>query len=188
MDHRFRPHRVGRGFLRTVLFVCLVLVLCGCSESTREKSPPLTDEAKRAAIEKMYAEYKKSFPEVPEVTVDELIALQADGNVVIVDGREPAERAVSMIPDAISKETFEQDIESYRDSTIVAHCTIGYRSGKYAAELRKKGLNAFNLKGSILSWVHAGREVVDSEGRPTRRVHVYGEKWNLLPEGYEAEW
>lgn len=188
MDHGFHTQLTRRGFFPRALFLCLVLVLCGCSESTREKAPPLTDEAKRAAVEKMYAEYKKSFPEVPEVTVDELTAMQADGNVVIVDGREPPERAVSMIPNAISKESFERDIERYRDSTIVTHCTIGYRSGKYAAELRKKGFNAFNLEGSILSWVHAGREVVDSQGRPTRRVHVYGEKWNLLPEGYEAEW
>ena len=29
---------------------------------------------------------------------------------------------------------------------------------------------------------------VDADGQPTKRVHIYGAKWNLLPEGYEAVW
>ena len=74
------------------------------------------------------------------------------------------------------------------DATIVAHCTIGYRSGKYVAKLQRQGLDALNLKGSILSWVHAGQPVVTFEGEETKRVHVYGQKWDLLPQGYKAVW
>ena len=47
--------------------------------------------------------------------------------------------------------------------------------------------DAVNLKGSILPWVHAGQELVDDTG-PTRRVHVHGREWGLLPAGYEPVW
>jgi len=188
----FRSHQAGRGLFRTSLLMCLALVIGACDRSAsvvrREGAAALSDEAKRAAIETMYADYKRSFPEVPDITPDRLAAMQAEGDVVIVDVREPEERSVSMIPGAISKEAFEQAIERYKDSTIVAHCTVGYRSGKYAGKLRKKGLEVFNLKGTILAWVHAGKDVVDADGRKTRKVHVYDEEWNLLPEGYEALW
>ncbi|GMV90880.1 MAG: hypothetical protein AMXMBFR82_06580 [Candidatus Hydrogenedentota bacterium] len=108
--------------------------------------------------------------------------------MVLVDVRTEDEREISGIPDAISKAKFEQYEDAYADKTIVTYCTIGYRSGIYAETLREKGLDARNLRGSILSWVHEGRPVVDPEGAETRRVHIYGPEWNLLPEGYTAVW
>jgi hypothetical protein len=30
--------------------------------------------------------------------------------------------------------------------------------------------------------------VVDAGGAPTRKVHVYGRRWNVLPEDFEAVW
>ena len=62
--------------------------------------------------------------------------------------------------------------------------SVGYRSGSEAARLRRDGLDARNLRGGILEWCHAGQPVVNAGG-PTRRVHVYGARWNFLPEGYE---
>ena len=61
---------------------------------------------------------------------------------------------------------------------MVAYCTIGMRSGLYTKELRERGIEAYNLMGSVLSWSHAGRDFEGADG-PTRRVHVYGATWDL---------
>ena len=45
--------------------------------------------------------------------------------------------------------------------TVIAYCTIGVRSGFLVRSLRRRGVNAVNMAGSILSWCHAGGELVD---------------------------
>lgn len=152
-------------------------------------APPDGDAAKRAEIERQYAGYRAEFPDVPEYEASELIELAPVAELpIFIDARTPEEQAVSMIPGAITKEAFEARKEDYRDYDIVTYCTIGYRSGLYAKELREEGFRAGNLKGSVLSWAHSGGQFLDAEGKPTTRVHVYGEKWNLLPDGYEPVW
>jgi len=159
-----------------------MLCAAGCP---KEQPKGLSDEAKRDAIEAMYREYKKSFPETPDVRVEQVVAWQTRKRVVLLDARGPRERQVSIIPGAISAEEFEKGSDKRRKDVIVAYCTIGYRSGLLAADLRERGFDAYNLKGGILAWVHAGRKIVDGRGE-TKRVHVYAPKWNLVPEGYEA--
>ena len=159
------------------VLACMLATAAGCAGSS--------DADRLARIERMYRNYKKSFPDTPELTVKELSDSRDGSDTVIVDVRESAERDVSVIPGAISKEALEQNIEQYRGRRIVTYCTIGYRSGLYAKALRAKGLDAHNLRGSILAWTHAGQEVTDDDG-VTRRVHVYGQEWDLLPAGYEA--
>ncbi len=162
--------------------VCLLAVACGSEEAA-----PRSDADKRERIEALYRRYKRSFPETPEVTVDELLAMRGREETVIVDGREGAEREVSMIPGAISLEEFERGIDEHKDRAVVVYCTIGYRSGLVTKSLHERGLRAYNLRGGILAWLDAGQEVADAEGE-TRRVHVYGSKWDLAPEGYETVW
>jgi hypothetical protein len=41
---------------------------------------------------------------------------------------------------------------------------------------------------SLLAWSHAGGPLVDGEGRPTKRLHVFGARWDLAAEGYEPVW
>ena len=66
--------------------------------------------------------------------------------------------------------------------TVIAYCTIGVRSGFFVRSLRRRGVNAVNMAGSILSWCHAGGELVDGvTGAPTNRVHVYGATWYVAP-------
>lgn len=174
--------------LKTIAMGALLVGVANCAEgpATRPNADP--DAADRTEIDAMYADYRKDFPDVKEISAEELVDLRKREDVVVVDVREPREMAVSMIPGAISKTEFEQKIDEFKNRPIVTHCTIGYRSGVYAEELKQRGIDAMNLKGSILSWVHAGQPVVDAEGRETKRVHVYGKKWDLLPEGYEAVW
>ena len=147
----------------------------------------LTDEQKLERINELYEKYKRSFPDVPDVSVKELIAMRKEKDVVLVDGRKKREQRVSMLPGALPSREFEKNIEEYKDRTIVVYCTIGSRSGYYTRDLIEKGFTAYNLRGSILAWIHAGQKLV-SEGKETRRVHVYGRRWNLAPEGYEAVW
>ena len=145
------------------------------------------DQARRARIDDMYRDYRRAFPEVPEVTAAELLALPDTVPVILVDVRSEAERDVSVIPGAITPEELRATGDRYRGHRVVCYCTIGYRSGVAARRLREEGWAAENLAGSLLAWVDEGGRLVDADG-PTRRVHVYGRRWNLLPPGYEPVW
>jgi rhodanese-related sulfurtransferase len=59
------------------------------------------------------------------------------------------------------------------------------RSGLEAGRLRAAGLAAVNFSGSLLSWTHEGYPLVDAAGRPTKRLHVFNQKFALQGEGYE---
>ena len=147
----------------------------------------MTNDEKRAQIEAVYARSKRLFPEVPELTVEELDRLSTTTSVVLVDVRADKEQRISMIPGAVTAQEFERFPDRFRNETIVAYCTVGHRSGLYVKKLLSQGWQAFNLKGAILAWTHAGRELVDDQG-PTRRVHVAGSKWSLEADGYDPTW
>ena len=151
------------------------------------RTGPLSDEEKRRRIEKLYANSRTHFPEVSEVTVEELDRLRETADVVLVDVRNPPEREVSIIPGAVTSEEVLGNPDAYGDKTLVAYCTIGHRSGLVAKELQARGQRIFNLKGAILSWTHSGRDL-EHDGEPTRRVHVAGPKWSLEASGYEPVW
>jgi len=168
-------------FVAPTVLVTGMLFSTGCGASAGG-----SDAEKSKRIEEMYAEYQKDFPAVQGLTADELISGQGD-DIVLVDVRGAEEQAVSMIPGAITQEAFEADRERYGSARIVTYCTIGARSGKYAAELQAAGLDVRNLEGSILAWTHAGGDLAGPDG-PTRKLHVYGRRWNLAADGYEAVW
>jgi sodium/bile acid cotransporter 7 len=168
----------------------VVLGLFGWLAAASACGPPTSElaaEQQRERIDEMFETFRRDFSGVPNITVEELARMQADGDVTVVDVRPAAEREVSMIPGAISSDELEADLDRYRDRPIVTYCTIGYRSGVYAEKLREQGLDALNLRGSILAWTHAGKPLVDANG-PTQRLHVYGERWDLAADGYETVW
>ena len=92
------------------------------------------------------------------------------------------------IAGAITEAKFRAGRNGLVDRKIVVYCTIGARSGEYAEGLREKGFDAYNLAGSILAWAHAGKPLVDTEGKTTKHLHVYGREWDLAPDGYETQW
>ncbi len=149
---------------------------------------PVKYEDRFQRLQDMYADYRKAFPDVADITPAAAKQRAAKTELVFVDVREKSEQNVSMIPGAITAARFEADFDRYRKQQIVVYCTIGSRSGIYARDLLGKhpNLKIRNLAGSILAWAHAGRPLQTPDGKPTKRVHVYGPKWNLLPEGYEA--
>ncbi len=164
--------------LATAGLICLIFLGC------QNEQPSST---KQERIDEMYKEYKKSFPDVPDITVQKMLERKKEEELVLVDAREPQERAVSMIPDASPVTEFEKHMDQLKDRPIVVYCTIGYRSAEYTKELQKKGFDAFNMKGGILAWTHTGRPLV-TDSTQTNRVHVYGEKWDLAADGYESTW
>ncbi len=150
---------------------------------------PETDEDRRARIAEMYEGYRKEFPDVPSISATELQRRLAQGDpLLLVDARAPAERQVSTLPGAVPSEAIEADPAAYVGRSLVAYCTIGYRSGLWAAKMRGQGLDVTNLEGSVLSWTHAGGELVGADGQPTRQVHVYGPTWDLAETSFEALW
>lgn len=165
-------------FLRLVPLLGLAMLACGAA--------PLSDADKLAKVEGLYEGYRQDFPGVPEMTVQEALALAAQGQVTFVDVRPPEERAVSTLPGAVTLEAVQAHAEAYRGKPLVGYCTISYRSGQAAKSLLALGLDYRNLRGGILAWTLRGGTVVDPAGTPVRRIHVYGRTWNYPPAGYEA--
>lgn len=156
------------------------VLACGSAAQT-------SDDEKLTRIHEMAAEIAADFPKVPVLTPDELSTLLDSTHVVLVDAREQREREVSIIPGAIAREAFEAIRSEFADRRVVVYCTIGQRSAEYVEQLREAGIDAWNLEGSIVAWTHTGGELVDKDG-PTRRLHVYGARWDLAASGYQTVW
>ncbi len=146
---------------------------------------PMTESAKTHRITELFDVYSPEFPNAPGITATELSARVQP--VVLVDVRTPEEQFVSRIPGAMDHQDFEKSIADYSDSTIVAYCTIGYRSGLYTEALIERGFDAKNLEGGIVAWTHVDGPLSNQWG-DTKEVHVYGRKWDLVADGYQATW
>ncbi len=164
-----------------ILGAAISSVALACDGATPSQS------AKRQTLERMIDETRREFPGVPGLDVARIRNLHEDGSIVFIDTRTPEERAVSTLPGAITVEAYLEHPDRYAGRVAVAYCTVGYRSAQVTARLNADGHDVRNFEGSILAWTHAGGELVGPAG-PTRRVHVYGERWNLVADGYEAVW
>lgn len=125
----------------------------------------------------------------PNVTVDQIRELQLNDpdqtRFIIVDVRSEAESNVSVIPGAITKSEFETNRDQHRDKQVIAYCTVGVRSGNFAAMLNKDGWDAHNYLGSILDWCDNGLPLTTSDGTATTRVHTYSKCFSV-PKEYDA--
>lgn len=176
--HASRPHASIR--FAATLIVCL-MCFGGCGSD----DPPADDASRLARAEYLYLEYRQSFPTVPEVTAAQAMRMLADGQAVLVDIRERRETEVSMIAGAITAEHYERAPHVYSDRTAIIYCTIGSRSGHYAQRLHKRGVATANLRGGVLLWAHEGGPFL-AGAEPTRLVHVYGQRWDLLPQSFQS--
>lgn len=151
---------------------------------------PQNTPHKDKVVKAMADAIAKKYSGAPQLSIEEL--KQNQGKLVLVDVRSKEEIKVSKIRGAVTREYFEKKLNSepgfYKDYKVVAYCTIGERSSQYAIELKKKGLNAHNLKESILGWAHRKLPLITPSGEETKKVHVYGEAWNLLPKDYQGIW
>lgn len=176
------------GLILIVLFVFILIVLFFKWRGKRGD----TDDDRKRECDRMFELYNKFTGSPPELSYSEYHQLLRDQPVVLVDCRTKEEQAVSMLPDAITKEEFELKKEALKHSAIVCYCTIGMRSGRFVQQLLAqefKNQPVFNLRGSVLGWIHHGLAVIDPETKKTvKKVHVYGKTWDLAPREYETVW
>lgn len=159
---------------------------CACATLLLPASATtLTDAEKKRRIETMIGEFEHKW-NVPQIDAAAAQHALKDANTVLLDVREEKELKVSTIPGAITKRDFEKNPDAYKTKKIIVYCTIGYRSAWYAARFNKRGYQMHNLRGSLLLWAHANGPLVNTQGEPTRRLHVYGRDWDLLPTGYQS--
>lgn len=164
------------------LVLVSLLTIEGCGRS------PATSVERAVMVDVLAKEVQADYPDVRHLSARDLMVLLDDREeVLLVDVRGDAERAVSTLPGAISQSDFEVLAEDIGGRTVVAYCTIGVRSSRFAREMKQRGIEVTNLNGSILAWTHAGGSLV-AEGQETHRLHVYGPRWDLAAEGYEGVW
>ncbi len=137
---------------------------------------------------KLVDECKEKYPHAHWIDLSEFIERSGSESWVIVDAREEDEMAVSTIPKAISMDDFCANLESYRGTAILIYCTIGCRSGDAAESLMIDGVQTHNLWGGVIAWALHGNPFITSDGEETYRVHVFDEKWNVIPPPYETIW
>ena len=119
--------------------------------------------------------------DTPTLSIAELRKRREE--VILLDTRSREEYEVSHIPGArwvgYDDFTAERVADLPRDTTVVAYCSVGYRSERIGDKLRDAGFaQAYNLHGSIFKWVNLGYPIVDNEGRRTNRIHGYNEQWS----------
>ncbi|MCJ7773160.1 MAG: rhodanese-like domain-containing protein [Desulfobacterales bacterium] len=145
----------------------------------------LSDNRKKEIVDQLYNGYAKDLPEVGDIKPDEVIRLLKKNRVVLIDVRTPAEMGISILPGAVIKDDYLKEPNKYKKVTVVAYCTIGYRSGIFAKKMAAKGLDVKNMAGGLLGWVFEGGRVYH-EKKEVKRIHVYGPKWDYPPSGYES--
>jgi sodium/bile acid cotransporter 7 len=184
-SHRRNIKKGVKQWPTIALLSSLLIVILGPAVSA-SGDRQLSDAEKKGVVYRLYAGYKKEFPAVKDISPQRAMELMNQNMVVFVDTRKPAEIAVSKLPGAVSKPDFLSDPDRYQNMTIVAYCTISYRSGVFAREMSKQGITVMNLQGGILAWILEGGKVYGKSGEVVKRVHVYGDKWDYVPAGYES--
>ena len=126
---------------------------------------------------------------VPGITVQQLRMLQETEQpaqtFVVVDVRAPQETSVSVIPGAITLAQFHAERQTHAGKLVIAYCTSGARSARVVRQLRSQGMDARDLRGSILAWCQAQMPLSTLDGQPTKRVHVASAA-NRVPRAYKA--
>lgn len=170
----------GAWLARSVATLAVVFLVAGLTTAEAD------DAGKLEAVYSMYAAYRAEFfPGVTDIYPRAAMALVEAGKAVFIDTRQPDEMAVSMLPGAVTREQFLAAPARYAGKTAVAYCTISYRSGLFARDMAAKGVRIYNLAGGLLAWALEGGKLYDAAGE-TRRIHVYGPKWDYPPQGYES--
>lgn len=103
---------------------------------------------------------------------------------LFIDSRSKAEFDTSHLKDAVWVGYENADLSKLegisKNQSIIVYCSVGYRSEKIAEQLKKKGFeNVKNLYGGIFEWVNQDGQVVDAEGKPTKKVHAYNRMWGV---------
>ena len=155
--------------------IVALLVLTGCE--------PPQDDITWMQVE---ARIREAFPGVPSIDTAGLSELLEDParTVVLLDAREAEEFAVSHLGGALRATSIEHAAAlvdgAPTGATIVAYCSVGYRSARLVAALRARGrTQVYNLEGSIFRWANEDRPLYRGDV-PVRDVHPFDEAWGVL--------
>ena len=147
---------------------------------------------RRAALALVTRGIRREFPDVRRVSTAELARETTSPRIVLLDGREPAEYAVSHLPGARlfppGTDPAQGLADLPKDAPVVVYCSVGYRSASAARALTAAGFrDVRNLEGSIFQWANEDRPLVRGESAsdgsaaaPASRVHPYNPRWGLL--------
>lgn len=104
-----------------------------------------------------------SLPEITATQANEAIAAGA----TVLDVREIEEfeaghifGAISLPLSTIVDECQRTEIKGY----VIVNCRSGARSARATSFLRTLGIDAVNLTGGVIAWVHAGLPLVTDDG------------------------
>lgn len=109
-----------------------------------------------------------NFPEIEDITAEELRSKQKD--VRIVDVRRPDEWVgeYGHIPDAalITLDTLPDRLDELpKDQTVVFVCRSGGRSAQAAAFARQNGFDrVYNMRGGMIDWTQKNFETEERHG------------------------
>ena len=141
------------------------------------------EESLAQRIDALYQEIEADVINAPAISAQAI--LREVPAPIWVDVRSAHEREISGISGAISIAELPTALKAGK-RPVVVYCTVGYRSGLAVLALKKQGIAARNLRGGILAWLAAGGQIVDASGKQTRKVHVYGKSWAVVPDVFEA--
>jgi rhodanese-related sulfurtransferase len=153
--------------LNLIWIACLV-VGCGSAEAD--------------SMEKLLAEIRQKYPDVPQLSTEKLAAWLEDKTreaPLLIDARTEKEYAVSHLPGARRAEpgpTLEALLAEVPTHTpAVVYCSVGVRSSRMAEGLIQRGYtNVFNLEGSLFKWANEERPLAEGEDGV---VHPYNRRW-----------
>ena len=130
---------------------------------------------------------RTTFRDVPSITTAELATWLADPGQtppLLLDARAPEEFAISHLRHAQLATDVRTAAAQLRDlpasQTVVAYCSVGFRSGKLVHGLLAEGVSrVFNLEGSLFQWANEQRPLYRGETQVCE-VHPYDHKWGQL--------
>lgn len=129
-----------------------------------------------------------SFPDVTSISTNQLAALLDDPSrdVTLLDVREADEFAVSHLLGAVQVSSINEAATliaaAPAHTTIIAYCSVGYRSAAFLAALQEhSNRKLYNLEGSLFRWANENRPIYRGSKR-VEEVHPFSPSWGELLE------
>lgn len=165
-----------------LIYACSFLILQGCLPSSPDQ---VQDKAHWVRV--MSETTEQQNPDIKALSYPDWKYREEQGEAfVLIDVREPAERDVSTLADAVTLEQWRAQHPGPTDVTPLFYCTNGKRSLEQARRAKQAGhQQATYIKGGLLDLAHRQVEFVH-QGAPTKTVHGLSEAWNFFPESYHV--
>jgi rhodanese-related sulfurtransferase len=170
------------GILVTGIVLVLLLIGMASIKNATVLWAPKNDSVTWDAV---FGWIQHDWPEVPQMSTDELARRMAAGNGAgpfLIDVRTREEYKVSHLPGAVWAGTPSEIAAALRTvpGPVVLYCSVGVRSSKAAANLMRSGrANVFSLQGSIFKWANEGRPLI-ADDHAVHVVHPYNKRWGVL--------